>query len=578
MPIDPNIALSYRPVAVPDPIEQRLRQGQLASLAGAQQLQQAQLTGANLENAQRAVQMRDQQTMRQAMIDANGDGDKMFSLATQRGVSPQSLLALKGSLLDMKTKAATLDKDTLANTQTQHDQLQSRIAPIVNEKDPVKQQAAWNAALPDAVKAGEMKPEEAAQHPYPGPDGVKSYAASLNLSKWALTQQQTATSLQRTADAAATAAKQAQTDLQNASAKLGATKSPDEYAQTLATLPYGLAKQFEGKTAEQARALGMSSEQQNTAAQAAANAAETKTRDTNTETYRNAELGQGAARLGLERQRVGLEAARQGNGGEDPLAGLSGAELQRIKLVANGDIPAPPARSPAYKQTMDAVLAMDPTYTESRYLGKKSFNTGADANNLVSITTALSHLERAKANSANLSVWTGGSALNATPNQKRYNSDVDLVTGEVGKLVKSGVVSVDESKRMISNLSSPFQSSRDAGIDELSILMNGKFEGIRQKFRNSTNQDIPLSKFDAPTQARMRALGVEGGAPAAPPAPAAAAPGAPIAASPQSPQSPQAAPKFAGRFKQTASGPGGQKIGSNDGNTWFDLTTGKKLQ
>lgn len=38
------------------------------------------------------------------------------------------------------------------------------------------------------------------------------------------------------------------------------------------------------------------------------------------------------------------------------------------------------------------------------------------------------------------------------------------------------------------------------------------------------------------------------------------------------------APSTGGSYKQTASGPGGHKIGSNDnGNTWFDVQTGKKL-
>jgi hypothetical protein len=274
-------------------------------------------------------------------------------------------------------------------------------------------------------------------------------------------------------------------------------------------------------------------------------------------------IGIAGAHLGIDQAQLALAQKKAGPGGDDALAGMSGGELQRIKLIADGAIPAPPARSAAYKTTMDAVLQMDPSYTESRYLGKKSFNTGGDANNLVSVTTALSHLDRAKVNSAAMGGFASlTSGANVLPSQKRYNSDIDLATGEIGKLVKAGVVTQDESKKMISNVSSPSQASRDAGLDELTQLMNGKFEGIRQKYKNATNQEIPLSKFDTQTQARMVGLGVDSGA---------AAQGAPIAAAaPAAPAAPAAGP--AGKF--TVTDPNG---GSHVFATAAQANTFKKL-
>ena len=57
-------------------------------------------------------------------------------------------------------------------------------------------------------------------------------------------------------------------------------------------------------------------------------------------------------------------------------------------------------------------------------------------------------------------------------------------------------------------------------------LLGGKFEGIRQKYKNGTNgQDLPFEFFDKPTQDRLvhqRLLS----APVPALAPAAAAPGA----------------------------------------------------
>jgi hypothetical protein len=64
-----------------------------------------------------------------------------------------------------------------------------------------------------------------------------------------------------------------------------------------------------------------------------------------------------------------------------------------------------------------------------------------------------------------------------------------------------------------------------------------------------------------------------GGPPPQQPPPAA---GAPAAA--RTPAAGAAAPVPAGRFRQTATGAGGQRIGSNDGVSWFDLATGRKVQ
>lgn len=47
----------------------------------------------------------------------------------------------------------------------------------------------------------------------------------------------------------------------NAAAQLGAAKTPEEYAQMLGQLPYGVAKQFEGKTPAEAMRLGLNPDQ-----------------------------------------------------------------------------------------------------------------------------------------------------------------------------------------------------------------------------------------------------------------------------------------------------------------------------
>src|SRR3569833_1453440 len=156
-----------------------------------------------------------------------------------------------------------------------------------------------------------------------------------------------------------------------------------------------------------------------------------------------------------------------------------------------------------------------------------------EANNIASITPARAHLDNAQANSAKLG-FEPTLGANWAPDQRRYHADVDLLQGEVGKLIKNGVVAEGEAHRLISNLTSVQQRNRDAALDELKNLMGGKLEGIAQKYRNATNQDLPLSMFDKATQARLAKQGLlgAGGIPgdAAPQPPAAPPPAAQPAA------------------------------------------------
>lgn len=191
--VNPEIPLQTQTPRPSDPLEAYARVTALKQALGAQQVQQQQLTALGQENQQRALALQDQQTMRQAFIESNGDPEKLMSIARQKGVGPQAILGLQNSLLDMKTKVATLNKDELANHLATNSQLQSLVAPAAKEADPAKATALWNQAVQSAVEQKLIPPAEAAKHPYPGPDGAKAYAAGLNMSSWALRQEQDAT-------------------------------------------------------------------------------------------------------------------------------------------------------------------------------------------------------------------------------------------------------------------------------------------------------------------------------------------------------------------------------------------------
>jgi hypothetical protein len=233
----------------------------------------------------------------------------------------------------------------------------------------------------------------------------------------------------------------------------------------------------------------------------------------------------------LERQegiRTGLALQEFQQKFGNPFQSATDADMLRYESILRGDSPMPSPRSAAGIKTANAVMALaaqrGDNYTDARYKTKQNFKTGGDSNNLVTLTTGLDHADLALKHSGDLgnsfSLLTGHTL---SPEASRYTQDVQQLTGEIGKLVKGGMVTEGEHQALAKNLLSARQDVRDAALNETMQLLGGKVEGIQQKYRAGTGQDIPLEIYDKPTQDRMRRFGIgglqgtaAGSAPAAP--------------------------------------------------------------
>lgn len=516
--IDPNIALSYHPqIQLQDPLQGMGQAMSLYSLANRGQLEQAQLTAANQENQMRQIQMQDQQTLRQALVDSNGDPDKMFQLAQQRGVSPSTLLGLKTSLLDMKTKAATLDKDVRANQLAKNTAIQSKLAPIVSETDPAKQAQMWGQLSQDLVNDGTISPQEAAQHPYPGsPDGVKQYVAGLNLEKWTLSQQQQGTANQRNAAADQTYSKmisdayagvKSADDLNAANLQLMA-KLPPKYANQLLT-KYDPDQVAQIANANLSPVDRSTIQHQRTQEQQAATGAQA------TQDFRKQELG-------IQQQNANTNAHREAreSQGADP-SQASPLQQNLAQGLVKGLYSVQDMRRFGNdgKVALTLAPALDSTWTENRYQTLRNFTTGkgADADGLANLVMLNQHLDRLKQNSAALGTKINPWSQNAT----RVASDANDISGILGKLVKGGVLSVEEHKEYMSRLNSPLESVRDSAADEMKELVAGKIAGLQQKFKNGAGYDMPASMLgSAASLVNPKPAPAPSPAPAANPSPA----------------------------------------------------------
>jgi hypothetical protein len=251
---------------------------------------------------------------------------------------------------------------------------------------------------------------------------------------------------------------------------------------------------------------------QNTAENDAAERVEAAKRDAQMAKYQQGELGVRYGELNLNKQKFAAGQGDEGSQltGDALLKTLAPGMQAQVKAMANGDVPLPPAgtRNNQAQALRAAVFAYDPTVTQARYSGKQSFETGKDSTAVVQLGTALKHADNALANSQKV-----GTApllgFNATPADAAYNKDVQYLTGEVGKLVTGGALTVDEGHKLTSGLDSTRQSIRDASIKESLDLLGGKTSALFQKYKTATGQDLPTDKFfDADTQSRLQKYGI----------------------------------------------------------------------
>lgn len=149
------------------------QQGPLAQYAQIQQIKAAQTqqqtaglqqTGLEQENQQRALALKDQQTLRSIapthlQKDADGnvtgfDTEGLLKEAAGKGVNPQTLNQMRLGYADTVSKLATADKETRDNEQARNKALYETLESVRGIKDPQQRQAALLQSLPTLKKQG----------------------------------------------------------------------------------------------------------------------------------------------------------------------------------------------------------------------------------------------------------------------------------------------------------------------------------------------------------------------------------------------------------------------------------------
>ncbi len=561
MPINPTIALAAQAPAAPNLLQQFSQVEALRNMGLERQQHQQQLQGGRLELEQKQQDLRDQATFRQALADAGGNLE--VALPTLAGkVNPQTWLKMQDSWVGMQKQ-----KLALAESQGKvADQMRETVGKLALG---VKKAGSTPQAFDAGLQLLTTLNPAAAQHlaPYvqraqqdPSSIGammdsmIAGTQAGTEERKTAATEAQAAASNSR----AASSAQQAQTAAgrlaaerpgmdvtaaakvrQDAAARLGAATTAEQYAQTLDTLPHGVARlfpaagQFDPKTTPAAvRALGMSPVEQAHVAQAAAQAARpVPGRDiplppeVERQKTRIARESRPVTQLTAPIPGVNMQPSQLT--GQAYLDSLPPAFAASVRGIADGrdTIPAANSRSAAAQQTRNAVYQYDPTFSTQRAQVRRAFTTGKDGTTIGALNTAIVHLARLGATAEALDNG------DFTPKNEMYNyfkdkfgSAVvsnfellkDAVSGEMAAALKGTATDIEiaNMKRSIRASNSPDQMK--GVVREGMAILGDKATTYDERFHRE-NPDDPWSPILPSAQQALGRYGVQrsGGGPEA---------------------------------------------------------------
>lgn len=207
--------------------------------------------------------------------------------------------------------------------------------------------------------------------------------------------------------------------------------------------------------------------------------------------------------------------------GDDYLKNLPPLIANQVKALADGRMPFPSGfamKSPYWQQMLSAVSQYDPNFDAinfaSRQKTRQSFTSGADANNITALNTALAHLGTLSNNYKtldNTNFPAVNSAVNYIGNQigvpsiqtntANVGADSEAVAHELAKVFRSTGMSEGEInawKDKISTSAAPAQSQ--AVINSALDLIDGRLSALGEKYNqgmSTTKQPLDLLSPDA---------------------------------------------------------------------------------
>jgi hypothetical protein len=423
-----------------NPVEQYGRILQLKNMMAMQPLQQQamqqQVQAGQLENQQKQQSLKDQQAATAAMQEWDGkDINQLPTLMIKKGASAQAVMGLKSKALEMQQTYSKIAADD-ATTGAKNIETRMKKNDMVGGAFSTVLQTP-DAELPQAIIS---KAQELAQQGLLDPQHVQM-------------------------------------------AQQIAQQPPAQARQALDTMRKGMLA--DSQLLEQAKTKAQMQNEQMQRQQEAQRLQQQGQ-------YQQQEIGIRKAQLGIEGARLNFEKAKQGTQDQQAIETMA-------QQIANGDVKAPSLsrNNPFNRAVLARVYEINPKYSDSLYTmtqALRSDKPNSMGGNVGRLGTAILHADNALGNSANLGFSEGLLTGVPTAGTSAYKQDAEFLTGEVGQYVTGGKLTVDEGKKLSSDLMSSRQSVRDSAIHEIISLSKGKLESQKNQWKNATQTDFPTDR------------------------------------------------------------------------------------
>lgn len=236
---------------------------------------------------------------------------------------------------------------------------------------------------------------------------------------------------------------------------------------------------------EQAKADQAASNQDAMRAQAAATAKETAAHNAVEEKQGNQRIGLEAARLNFDRQRQGTQDSQAI---ETQAQQIASGEVKGLSQARN---------NPFARSVMARVYEINPKYSDSLYTATqdlRSSKPNSSGANVTRLGTAILHADNALKSSGDLGFSEGLLTGVGTAGVAQYRQDAEFLTGEIGQYVTGGKLTVDEGKKLSTDLMSARQGVRDSALHEVIKLSGGKLKSQMEQYKNATGNDFPTDR------------------------------------------------------------------------------------
>lgn len=468
--VDTSIIQGLKPVQIDDPLVIAGRRQALVQAYQQAQAQRQQIQMQQMQIQQQQQDMQDQQKLRKAYLDAGGDIDRTQVLAAQYGVGPNVMAKANAALMQQKEALAKLKAEDLKNKATVNDMMGGLVKPILDETDPQKQQQLWDRQTAIAVQRGLVKSGEIPS--YPGPEGVKQFAASLKTNDQ-LVKEVTASAAQKRADALASgeALRQTEFDLKKPGILLDQELKQKQLETEKQPKP-GVDVPFSPEVEKQKARI--------------------------------AQAGKAVINNTLPGMNGAAASAATGKTGAEFLSTLPSGISAQVKAIAEGraTMPSGSTRSQAAQQLRSLVFQYDPEYSDQRAQIRRAFTSGPDGKNIGALNTAAVHADQlldAAKSMQNGAFVPGNQAYNAL--RTAFGSNVvsnfeltkDAVAGELANALKGNATDIE-----IANISKSIKSAGSGqqlqgAVQTALHLLGAKLHTYQERYQQQIPGDTTWS-------------------------------------------------------------------------------------